>query len=397
MHEEGSVAVEQDVTQSRQLPASIGRVLIVGGGLAGLAGAIGLRRAEVEVVDVLEISTESTVNGLGIVQHSNAFRSLAELGLAEQILEAGWPVVGRRVHDVDGRVLDEFDTPNLLGGDYPAGSGIARPKLYQILEREVRRTGARLRRGVTVTSFNETDSGITVEMTDGATAVYDLVIGADGIRSQVRRMLFGDVFEPRYTGQVCWRCNVPRIEGVDRTWSFTGGLGKAGFVPISREEMYLYFLENADPDQTRIPDDKLADVLRQRLAGYGGPMAQVRDRAIAESRDIVCRPVEEVVVPLPWHQGRIVLVGDAVHATSPDLGVGSALAYEDILVLIESLGDAERTVEQSLEAFASRRFPRVRALCELSREVQELSIKGVSGDQVLTLLRAANEHMAKLP
>lgn len=379
------------------MQSSVDRVLVVGGGIAGLSGAIALRRAGVRVVDILEINPAWSVYGVGIVQQSNALWALHELGLAERVLAAGWPVLGRRVHDREGRVIEEVDAPNLISSGLPPACGVGRLELHKILQDAVRKAGANVRLGVTVAGFTLSDDAVDVTLTDGSQTSYDLVVGADGIRSTVRRMLLGDAYEPRYTGQVCWRANMPRVEGVDRTWSFTGGHGKPGFVPISRDTMYLYFLENAALEHTKVPDEKLPAVFREHLSSYGGVLAEVRERWITDPASIVHRPVEEVVVPAPWHRGRIVLIGDAVHATSPDLGQGSAMAYEDVIVLVECLADQSRSVEERLARFSERRYPRVRLMCQLSREAQEITIAGRPREDLLRVLREANENMAVRP
>jgi 2-polyprenyl-6-methoxyphenol hydroxylase-like FAD-dependent oxidoreductase len=378
------------------MPASVDRVLIVGGGIAGLSTAIALRQIGVEHIDVLEINSNWSVYGVGIVQATNAFRALERLGLAEAVLEAGWPMHGRRIHDRDGVVIDDFDTPSLVKGQFPPASGIARPALHRVLKDGVHTAGVDVRLGVTIDAVESRADGVEVELTDGTSGSYDLIVGADGIRSQIRRRLLGDKFEPQYTGQVCWRYNVPRSDGLDRSWLFTGGRGKAGFIPLSETSMYILLIENASPEEMSIAPAHRAEVFREHLASYGGPVGEVRDHHITDPAAVVYRPVEEVVVPEPWHRGRVVLVGDAVHATSPDLGQGSAMAYEDVIVLTQCLA-GEGTVEQQLHEYSRRWYPRARLICDLSRQIQRVNMTNGPADELVRLSRIASEHVSAAP
>ena len=169
---------------------------------------------------------------------------------------------------------------------------------------------------------------------------YDLVIGADGINSLVRSMVFGAELRPQYTGQVCWRYNVPRPPEVDSLWMFVGARGKAGFVPLAPDLMYLLLIEQppeGDAD-AGCPRSGSRRPIRERLAEFGGMIGRGarrvhhrrrRRRATARSSRSSCRA--------PWHRGRVVLIGDAAHATSPHVGQGAAQAIEDALVLAEEV------------------------------------------------------------
>jgi len=209
---------------------------------------------------------------------------------------------------------------------------------------------------------------VSVAFTDGETRGYDLVVGADGLYSQVREMLFGPDVEPRYTGQVCWRYNLPRIAGLDKIRVYIGATGTAGFVPLAPDLMYMLTIEKP-PEGTplRLPREGIAAVYRERLAQFGGPVAEHRE-LIVDDDAVVYRPVENVVVPAPWHRGRTVLIGDAAHATSPHCGQGAAQAIEDGIVLTEELG-AKDTLDDALGAFMARRYERCRFIVEGSEDI----------------------------
>ena len=312
------------------------RVLVVGGGIGGLCATIALRKQGIEV-DVVEINPRWDVYGVGIIQPGNALRALDILGLAERCVAEGFPMKGSRQHHADGELIAEMDFPPPTGttATLPPQNGITRPRLHNILTSAVLASGADVRTGVTV-SRSDADRRLPSSRPSrtGGVGRYDLVVGADGVNSLVRSMVFGPELKPEYSGQVVWRYNLPRYGDIDRIWMYAGSFGKAGLVPLAPDLMYLLLVEKA-PDELP-PDAELANVLRERLAEYGGPIAEIRDQ-ITDPERVVLRRIETILVPVPWYRGRVVLIGDAAHATSPHVGQGAAQAIEDGIVLAEEI------------------------------------------------------------
>src|SRR3954467_1555591 len=178
--------------------SDIEKVLVVGGGIGGLSTTIALRRIGVEV-DVVEKNPKWDVYGVGIIQPPNALRALHAIGLAERCLEAGHPIMGGRNHLADGTLLGEDDSPPVVPG-WPPMNGLTRPALHEILTSTVLGSGADVRVGEAVTEIVQREDGVDVTFTDGTSGSYDLLVGADGLYSEVREMLFGDTVTPRYTG-----------------------------------------------------------------------------------------------------------------------------------------------------------------------------------------------------
>ena len=345
----------------------VGRVLVVGGGIGGLSSTIALRKAGVEV-DLVELNPKWDVYGVGIIQPANAIRALDALGLAEEAVAQGYKMVGSRFHTKDGIPLGEVPAEPLLGPKYPPMNGITRPRLHAIFQDAAKGSGAGIRLGLTVESIEQDDDGVDVTFTDGSTGRYDLVIGADGLNSLVRRLVFPDAPKPEYTGQVVWRYNVPRPADLDELHMFVGTNGKAGFVPLAPDLMYVLLIENVAEENISVPADGLAATMRERLSEFGGPVAEVRDTYITDDAEVVYRPVESLLVAAPWYRGRVVIIGDAAHATSPHVGQGAAMAIEDAIVLTEET-TSDKSLDDALASFMARRFDRCKLIWSISRQI----------------------------
>jgi 2-polyprenyl-6-methoxyphenol hydroxylase-like FAD-dependent oxidoreductase len=363
------------------------RVLVVGGGIGGLSTTIAMT-ARGLAVDVVELNPNWDVYGVGILQPGNAIRALDQLGLAQQAIAAGFAMDGDRFHLADGTLLADNEHPRLLGPEYPGLNGITRPRLHEILTGAVKRSGADVKLGVTVDALEQGDEGVTVTLTDGSSATYDLVVGADGINSLIRARVFPEAPAPEYTGQVVWRYNLRRPPEIDKLWMFVGTDGKAGLVPLSRELMYLLLVEKPPADAPLRPaPGELAGLLRERLAEFGGMIARQRE-LITDSAKVVYRPVEAVFVDPPWYRDRVVLIGDAAHATSPHVGQGAAMAMEDAIVLAEEVTEND-DIQRALQRFMERRYDRVRTIVEVSMQIGRWEIDKVHDADFLGLMETA--------
>ncbi len=347
---------------------SVNNVLIVGGGIAGMCLAVALRDSGIRV-EIVELSPDWAALGIGIALTAPTCRALKALGLLEPCIEAGWSVTRIGRVDVDSfEVTYIGEAPRLLGPAYPASLGIMRPAFHRILA-DAARAGAEVRLGLSVTAIATTTSGVEVTFTDGSRGTYDLVVGADGLNSRVRELVWGPGLQPRFTGQTIWRITVPRPPEVEAIVSIQGGPNaNVGFNPVSRDLMYIFIVQNT-PEKVRPADDTLAELARRQLAGYGGLVARAREQ-ITDSAQVLMRPSEVILVPPPWFQGRVVLIGDAAHATTPHLASGAGMAIEDAVVLGELLrGPAP--VAEVLASFMERRFERCRTVVTNSIQLGE--------------------------
>jgi 2-polyprenyl-6-methoxyphenol hydroxylase-like FAD-dependent oxidoreductase len=347
--------------------ACVNKVLIVGGGISGLCLAIALRDRGM-AVDIAEIKTEWTVYGVGIIQQSNVVRAMADLGIVDKYLAAAFPFENPCLYAPDGSLIAKLPALRLAGPEYPANLGVSRLALHKVLTEEAQARGARVTLGQSVYSLNQDADGVDVDFSDGTSGRYDVVVGADGIGSRIRKLLFGDRYAPRYTGQAVWRHNFPRPKEMDHLCAFPTPDGNAGLCPLSEETMYL-FVTSAEPGNPHYSADQLPSVMRDRMKQYRGIIGELRD-TISDPDEIVYRPMEVLFVAEPWFKDRVVLIGDAAHATTPHLAQGAGLAIEDAIVLADELAK-KPDVAAAFEGFHARRYDRCKTICEGSIQVGE--------------------------
>ncbi|MCX4735446.1 FAD-dependent monooxygenase [Streptomyces sp. NBC_01363] len=340
------------------------RVLIHGGGIGGLTLATALARRG-HTVEVAELRDELDALGVGIIQPSNALHVMREIGALDDCLEAGFEWEILTIADPAGNTLAEIPQPRM--GDAPSNNGIPRPALARVLNSAAVGAGAEIRFGTTITELTDDGSGVDVTLSDGSSGRWDLVVGFDGIGSPLRTRLYGDRYTPEYTGFANWRVTVPRQPRVRGVVMGTAGKeAKALLTPITEELMYLgaVFAESEDfrPDPERAHEQ-----LTERLAMFSGPVAEAL-ATVTDPASVVYSRISQVTVEEPWHVGRVVLAGDAAHASTPHIAQGAAMAVEDALVLAESL-DAEAEVAAALDAWEARRRPRAMWVQAMSRAV----------------------------
>ena len=344
------------------------RVLIVGGGLSGTAAALALQREGIHA-EIIEKEPVWGASGTGITLMGPALRALDQLGVLDQCLLQGSGATEMRIFDAEGRLLQEFPIPGLLGPDYPAVGGMMRPALHRILADAATEQGASVRTGVGVAALESHPDRVEVELTDGSSGSYDLVLGADGWRSQIRELVFGDVApQPQPLGQAVWRALLRRPPSVTGEDQFYGPGLKTGFTPLGPDTMYQFLVQPFADAELPAPEHRAAR-MRELLAPFGGVVAEVRE-TITEPEQVDVRKLYWLLMPPPWHRGRVLLIGDAAHATTPQLAMGGAIAMEDGIVLGELLA-AEDSLETALEKFMERRYERCRMVVENSVQLSE--------------------------
>jgi 2-polyprenyl-6-methoxyphenol hydroxylase-like FAD-dependent oxidoreductase len=320
------------------------RAAIIGGGIGGLATAIALRKVGVETL-VLEQAAAIREAGAGLSLWSNAIRALRELGVDREAIASGSVVESMSSQTASGHFIAETRLAELSREAGAPCICIHRAALQRILldalPRDSVRTSGRCAgfEGATVLLENE-------ERSDA-----DFVVGADGINSMLRAKLHGEK-QPRYAGYTCWR-GICRDEGILPRGSALLALGKGsqfGAWPCGEGLLYWFFTKNA-PERT---DFTKADAM-ELVRGWAAPVPQIIDATPGNAillNDIVDRR------PLAWWgRGRITLLGDAAHPSTPNLGQGACQALEDAVMLADAVR-SQATVEEALRAYERKRIPR---------------------------------------
>jgi 2-polyprenyl-6-methoxyphenol hydroxylase-like FAD-dependent oxidoreductase len=367
-------------------------ILIIGGGFSGMSAAIQLRK-QGHAVDLVEIDAGWRSYGAGISLGGATLRAFRTLGILDAFLEHGNAADGVQLCLPHGPKVAELPTPRIAGPDIPGGGAIMRPVLARILAEATRASGANVRLGCTFTSIEQDAEGVEVTFTDGSRQRYDLVIGADGLYSKVREAMFPEAPKPRYSGQAVWRAVLPRPPEVTTATMWMGPRIKPGVNPVSKTEMYLFVTEPR-PTNEHVDPATFATHLRGLLADFPAPTVQAIREQINEQSQIVFRPLEELLMPRPWSTGRVVLIGDTVHATTPHLASGACIGIEDALVLAEELGRAG-SVGQALQAFESRRWERCRMVVQNSARLGEIEVTGGDKEEHARIMRESLMALAQ--
>lgn len=336
------------------------RILVIGGGLGGLTAATALGHEGFDA-QVFEAAPELQAVGAGIWAPPNALQVLDRIGLARRVLEAGVPLVGVEVRDVSGTILQRLDGFELQARFGHRIVSLRRSALQEIL------AGAlgpeRLHLGRRLVAIETDRDGVTARFEDGSEARGELLVAADGLRSTARARLFPEA-RLRYSGQTCFRGLAAQSlpEGLEATaWEVWGGRHRFGFSPVGGGRVY-WFAPLTAPEAT-VFDAPLAE-LRRRYARFPEPVpALLAATADAELLQTDLFDLE----PLPsWQAGRVLLIGDAAHAATPNLGQGGAQALEDAVFLADHLAEGGATPE-ALAGFVAARRARAQKVVTLSR------------------------------
>lgn len=360
------------------------KVLVIGGGFSGMTVAIELRKHGIDV-DVVEIDAGWRSYGAGISLGGATLRAFRRIGVLDQFMRQGAASDGVDIFIPTGQKVASLPTPRIAGPDVPGNGAIMRPELAKILAEATRASGANVRLGCTFVAIEQDDAGVDVRFTDGCSGRYDLVIGADGLYSKVREAVFPDAPKPAYTGQGVWRAVMPRSAEVTGTMMWMGPKVKTGVNPVSADQMYLFVTEDR-AENTFVAPSELLPKLKGLLATFPAPLMQSLREQLNEDSQIIFRPLESLLMPQPWYKGRIVLIGDTVHATTPHMASGACIGIEDAIVLADELAEGG-SVDDALVRFQQRRWERCRMVVENSGRLGEIEITGGDKDEHGRIMR----------
>ncbi|MEU8825160.1 NAD(P)/FAD-dependent oxidoreductase [Streptomyces sp. NPDC048636] len=336
------------------------RIQIIGGGIAGTATALALHKAGFDVA-VHEAHPDTAEDiGAFLTLASNGMRALAQFDAADVVTAIGFPLRSMRV--LDGQGEEQAHVPLGDAGDpllrYRC---LRRGELNAALQAEAVRRGIGLSHGARLVSIENGPDEVCARFADGSVAAGDLLIGADGLSSTVRRSIAPGA-EPVYAGESVFYGYTRSAPMVEETGHITmvRGSGAAFGYAVSPEGETYWFARVAGQ---AIPADQLThpasfrrrDALVELLCKDDTPAAGI----VAASADsIMATNATEIPVGTLWRSGRTLVIGDAAHAASPATGQGASMALEDAVILAKSLRDSP-DLDGALSLYETYRRPRV--------------------------------------
>ncbi len=313
-------------------------------------------------------------------------RAYHRLGLIDAIKQQGAITNKTRLFRFDGTHLHDLEEPVIEEG-LPATGGIMRPILHRIMQSRVHELAISVRLGLTVDLLQNVDAEVDVSFSDGTHERYDLVVGADSVASRVRELAFPHMGPAQPTGQGCWRISIARPPSFDAAEFFLGHANPCGITACGPDKVYLWLLTPHVERENFMDEEELFTTLRSLLGDFGGHAGWIRE-TMTRADWINYRPLAAALQPAPWSNGRIVLVGDAVHATTPHLASGAGMAVESGIALAEELTAAE-TIEAGLQAYERRRFERCRDVVDTSVRMGKLQLDNGPPEEFARLLQSA--------
>ena len=339
------------------------RVIIIGGGIGGLCTAIGLRRIGIDVV-VYEQAEALNQVGAGLTIWANAIKALRKLDLADAVISAGSKIERGAIRTAGGRTLSRSEPGEMERLFGEPTIAIHRADLHDILLSAL--PAGTLRLGAKCTGFEQGADGVTVRFAGGHADRADLVVGADGIHSGIRRQLFPEL-NLRYSGYTAWRGVVTTGDGVALgVTSESWGCGsRFGILRIDKERVYWFATANAPAGKALAPGERKS-FLRQRFRGWHHPVELLLESTPAE--EILHNDIYDLKPMERWGTGRAILLGDAAHPTTPNMGQGACMAIESSVVLARCLSQ-EGDLAGALRRYETERKPRTAWITDQSWKI----------------------------
>lgn len=342
------------------------KIAISGGGIAGLTTAIALQKIGLSV-DVYESAPIIKPLGAGIVLASNAVRAFQEIGIADSILPEGKMIDSMVIRNQKGKALTQSAGASLKKVIPGQNLAIHRAALHQVLIDQLPENAIHL--GKRITAFTELSNCVQLHFANGETEQVDYLLACDGIHSPIRQQIFPDI-HPRYAGYTCWRAivHLPDLDypQASETW---GKGGRMGIVPLKDGYYYWFACLSGPANDPKLNKFSTAELL-EAFGKYHAPIPEVLRQTPAESiihGDICDLP------PLPHYaNGRVLLMGDAAHATTPNMGQGACQAIEDAVILAKEWSILKNP-QAAFQSFNDRRMARTQGIIRQSAKIGQLA------------------------
>ncbi len=338
------------------------KAIIIGAGIGGLTTAIALQQQGIDY-EIFDAAPECKAVGAGIMLGGNAMTVYERLGVGKAIRKLALFPENIFVRNYKGKLLQHVSNAYIRDQYGQGAQMLHRATLQQLLVEEVEQD---VQWGKKFTSLQQHADGVTAYFEDGTTAHGDFLIGADGIKSLVREMYVTQA-QYRYSGQTCWRAIIPMTlskeeqENAAEVWGNGNGL-RASYNQIDGDRIYFWFTARM-PANTPFTDEEAIAFMQQQLAPFYGNMPKV---AAALRPEMLIRADLYDFKPInTWYKDKVVLLGDAAHATTPNLGQGASQAIEDALMLSNCLAQTKSTAA-AFKQYQDSRIARVQKVVGVS-------------------------------
>ncbi|WP_286863211.1 MULTISPECIES: FAD-dependent monooxygenase [Sphingobacterium] len=340
--------------------------IIIGGGIAGLCTAIGLQQLGIEA-HVYESVSELKGIGAGFGLAANAMQALDHLGLKEEISQIGHYLESYNVLDQKGNILVEPDTRSISKKYKQDNFAIHRADLHRFLLSKIPDSQVHL--GKRALSFDRLGEQVHVHFTDGTQVVGNAILVADGVHSLLRQQLI-PTSTPRYSGYTCWRATIDnssiQLKKSTETW---GAKGRFGMTPLVGDRIYWYACINSQQQNPALKNWTPSDLLNN-FKDYHDPIPTILSET--QATELIWNDIIDIAPLQQLAFDNILLLGDAGHATTPNLGQGACQAIEDVAVLLDELKTAA-TIQQAFARFEARRLDRVNYISNTSWQIGKIA------------------------
>ncbi|HEY1164746.1 MAG TPA: FAD-dependent monooxygenase [Chitinophaga sp.] len=345
------------------------KVIIIGAGIGGLTIAIALQQRNIPY-EIFDAAPGNKAVGAGIMLGTNAMKVYGRLGLSA-ILEGRGALPDRySIRDHQRNVLKVIDNKLLLERYDHKSLMIHRAALQDELINALEK---RVQWGKKCVQIKESATGVSVQFEDGSEASGDILVGADGIRSTVREQCVVKA-QYRYSGQTCWRAIIPmdlpaaEQRETAEVWGEGNGL-RASYGQVGPKQVYFWMTKQMPAESVFTADAALA-YIKTSLQSFDGYMQTVLTQLTADT--LIHSDLYDIKPIRRWYQGRVVLLGDAAHATTPNLGQGASQAIEDAYMLARCLASFPDHA-RAFATYQQKRIDRAVKIVSMSRSLSMLT------------------------
>ncbi|ALJ00398.1 FAD-dependent monooxygenase [Rufibacter tibetensis] len=339
---------------------------IIGGGIAGLTTAIALQKIGIQA-QVFDAAPKFEPVGAGLALAANAIKGFKYIGIADEIISEGNCLDGFHIFDDQGRLINRTDSRAMSEKYGLDNFVIHRASLHKVLVNHLPASSLHPEKRALKTTA--TEQGVTVYFQDGKEATFDHLLVADGINSAIRQQLV-PWSTPRYAGYTCWRAIIdnPGLESIyaSETW---GKAGRVGWTPLKGNKIYWFACINAPQNSPRMKAMQVED-LHRHFQHYHSPIPGLFRHTNPDQ--LLWHDLYDIAPLSQFAFQNILLLGDAGHATTPNMGQGACQAVEDAAVFADELRK-DFNFNLAAKRFETRRKPRTSWITRQSRFLGEVA------------------------